>query len=283
MGTADEEAAGVTFSEAKVCLSTSSVYPESTGAAFEIAAGLGFDGIEVMVGVDPISQDPTALRHLSDYHGLPITAIHAPCLLITQRVWGTDPWAKLERARLAATELGAGVVVVHPPFRWQREYAKEFTAGLARMAAESPIIFAVENMYPWRAGARQMEAYAPDWDIVDQDYPAVTLDLSHTSTSRSDPLAMIEQLGTRLRHLHLADGSGTNKDEHLIPGRGDQPCSQVLEQLTRAGFSGNVVLEVNTRRCANRSEREAELIEALAFTRLNLAASVEPDPPNLRA
>jgi len=266
-------------SEAKVCLSTSSVYPESTGAAFEIAAALGFDGIEVMVGVDPVSQDPIALRHLSDYHGVPITAIHAPCLLITQRVWGSEPWGKLDRARVVAGELGAAVVVVHPPFRWQRDYAREFEAALARMHAEYPIAFAVENMYPWRAGNRQMQAYAPDWDVVDRDYPAVTLDLSHTSVSHSDALAMVDALGDRLRHLHLADGSGTNRDEHLIPGRGDQPCAAVLEALTRNGFTGNVVLEVNTRRCANRAAREAELIEALAFTRLNLAAPVEDRGP----
>ncbi|MGQ0844285.1 MAG: sugar phosphate isomerase/epimerase family protein [Sporichthyaceae bacterium] len=260
--------------DAKICLSTSSVYPESTGAAFEIAAALGFDGVEVMVGVDPISQDPKALRHLSDYHGMPITAIHAPCLLITQRVWGTDPWGKLQRAQAVSEELGATTVVVHPPFRWQREYAKAFETGLARMKNETDVAFAVENMYPWKAGTRQMQAYAPDWDIVDRDYPEVTLDLSHTSVSHSDPLRMIEVLGDRLRHLHLADGSGTNKDEHLIPGRGTQPCVQVLEQLSRQGFTGNVVLEVNTRRCANRAEREADLIEALAFTRLHLASSV---------
>jgi sugar phosphate isomerase/epimerase len=262
--------------DAKVCLSTSSVYPESTGAAFEIAAGLGFDGIEVMVGVDPVSQDPNALRHLSDYHAIPITAIHAPCLLITQRVWGGEPWPKLERARAVAVELGAAVVVVHPPFRWQRDYARDFETGLARMREETDVAFAVENMYPWKAGNRSMQAYAPDWDIVDRAYPDVTLDLSHTSTSHSDPLHMVEQLGDRLRHLHLADGSGSNKDEHLIPGRGNQPCAAVLEALSRRGFTGNVVLEVNTRRCTNRAERESDLIEALAFTRLHLAAPPEP-------
>jgi sugar phosphate isomerase/epimerase len=259
------------------------VYPESTGAAFEIAAGLGFDGVEVMVGVDPVSQDPNALRHLSDYHAIPITAIHAPCLLITQRVWGSEPWPKLERARVVAAELGAATVVVHPPFRWQRDYARDFEAGLARLREETDIAFAVENMYPWKAGSRQMQAYAPDWDIVDRAYPDVTLDLSHTSTSHSDPLRMVEQLGDRLRHLHLADGSGSNRDEHLIPGRGNQPCAAVLEALSRRGFTGNVVLEVNTRRCTNRAERESDLIEALAFTRLHLAAPPEPIvAPNLR-
>jgi sugar phosphate isomerase/epimerase len=260
--------------DVKVCLSTSSVYPESTAAAFEIAAALGFDGVEVMVGMDPVSQDGASLRHLSDYHRLPITAIHSPCLLITQRVWGTEPWVKLDRAREVAEELGAGVVVVHPPFRWQRDYARAFEEGLARLADETDIRFAVENMYPWRAGAREVQAYAPDWDIVDREYPAVTLDLSHTSTSHSDPLAMIEILGDRLSHIHMADGSGTNKDEHLVPGRGTQPCAEVLEVLAVRGFAGSVVLEINTRRATNREEREAELMEALAFTRLHMAAPV---------
>ncbi|WP_019875050.1 sugar phosphate isomerase/epimerase family protein [Sporichthya polymorpha] len=268
---------GVQVPDAKVCLSTSSTYPESTGAAFEMAANLGFDGIEVMVGVDPVSQDADALRHLSDYHQMPIIAIHAPCLLITQRVWGTEPWVKLDRAREVAERLGAETVVVHPPFRWQRDYAKAFEAGLASLAEETDIAFAVENMYPWRARGREVKAYAPDWDIVDRDYPQVTLDLSHTAVSGSDPLAMIDALGDRLRHLHMADGSGSNKDEHLIPGRGSQPCAEVLESLARRGFTGNVVLEVNTRRCSNRREREADLAEALAFTRLHLAAAVELD------
>jgi len=261
--------------EARIALSTASVYPESTTAGFEIGASLGYDGIEVMVGMDPVSQDPAALRHLSDYHGLPIIAIHSPCLLITQRVWGTEPWVKLDRAREVAEELGASTVVVHPPFRWQRDYARVFERGLAQLADETDVVFAVENMFPWRAGGREVQAYAPDWDVVDRDYPDVTLDLSHSATSQSDALAMLDALGDRLAHVHMADGSGSAKDEHLIPGRGNQPCAEVLERLAGRGFSGSVVLEVNTRRSPNREQRESELAEALAFTRLYLAAPVQ--------
>ena len=110
----------------RVGLSTSSVFPGSTASAFEVAGRLGYDGVEVMVGTDAISQDPDALAGLVDHYGVPILSIHAPCLLVTQRVWGTDPWGKLERARAAAERLGADTVVVHPPFRWQRAYAREF-------------------------------------------------------------------------------------------------------------------------------------------------------------
>ena len=258
---------------AKVALSTASVYPETCSTAFEIAADLGYDGVEVMVWTDPVSQDPEALRGLSDRYGVPVLAVHAPCLLLTQRVWGTDPWLKLERARAAAERVGAATVVVHPPFRWQREYARSFVEGLHRMQNETDVTFAVENMFPWRARNREVLAYLPHWDLLELDYPSTTLDLSHTATSGSDAVQLVEALGDRLQHVHLADGSGSSKDEHLVPGRGGQPCSDVLERLARNGYDRTVVLEVNTRRAVNRDDREADLAEGLAYARLNLAAA----------
>lgn len=263
----------VRIPDAKVALSTASVYPESTATAFEIAARLGYDGVEVMVWTDPVSQDIDALRRLSDYHHMPILAVHAPCLLITQRVWSTDPWVKLQRARAAAEKLGASTVVVHPPFRWQRQYARDFVNGVWRMADETDVRFAVENMYPWRYRDREMQAYAPDWDVTKDDYRHFTIDLSHAATSRTDALAMVERMGDRLGHVHLADGKGSAKDEHLVPGRGNMPCAEVLESLAHTGFDGHVVIEVNTRRAMSSAEREADLAEALAFTRLHLASS----------
>jgi sugar phosphate isomerase/epimerase len=263
---------------ARVALSTASTYPESTATAFELAARLGYDGVEVMVWTDPVSQDVDALRRLSDYHAVPILAVHAPCLLITQRVWGTDPWAKLVKAQSAAERLGASVVVVHPPFRWQREYAREFVDGIERMADETDVRFAVENMFPLRARGRAVAPYAPGWDPVDDDYRHVTLDLSHTSVSQTDALAMADALGDRLAHVHLADGVGSARDEHLVPGRGTQPCGPLLGRLADQGFDGLVVVEVNTRRAESRADREADLAEALAFTRLHLASASVPEP-----
>ncbi|KRV50964.1 hypothetical protein AQ490_13455 [Wenjunlia vitaminophila] len=262
--------------DAKVALSTAAVYPESTARAFEIASRLGYDGVEVMVWTDPVSQDIEALRRLSDYHELPVVAVHAPCLLITQRVWSTDPWAKLVKARAAAERLGASTVVVHPPFRWQRAYARDFVQGIWRMAGETDVRFAVENMFPWRYRDREVLAYAPDWDPTNEDFRHFTVDLSHTATSRSDALRMVDRMGDRLAHVHLADGNGSAKDEHLIPGRGTQPCAELLERLASNGFTGHVVIEVNTRRALSAAEREADLAEALAYTRLHLASATTP-------
>lgn len=260
--------------EIPVALSTSSVYPERTPDAFEAAARLGYDGLEVMVYTDPVSQSGDALVRLADYHQVPVLAVHTPSLLLTQLVWGREPWAKLLRAKELAERVGAKVVVLHPPFRWQREYVRGFEQGLAKIASETDVIFAVENMFPIRAGATEVSGYAPHWDPTGLDVPNVTLDLSHTAASASDATAMANELGPRLAHVHLADGTGVTSgpvpDEHLVPGRGRQPCAELLRGIAATGYRGMVVAEVNTRRAVTRDERLADLAETLAFARNHL-------------
>jgi sugar phosphate isomerase/epimerase len=260
---------------AQVGLSTASVYPETAPAAFEIAAALGYDGVEIMVWNDPISQDVDALVRLSEKFAVPVLAVHAPCLVITQRVWSPDPWERLVRAKDAAEKLGASTVVVHPPFRWQREYARGFGEGIRRLAGETDVRFAVENMFPLRARGRAVTPYAPDWDPTDEDLPDFTIDLSHTAVSQSDAMDMARKMDARLTHVHLADGLGSARDEHLVPGRGTQPCAELLEALAEQGFDGTIVVEVNTRRAESRAQREADLAEALAYTRLHFVATAE--------
>ena len=194
---------------ARVALSTSSVYPLECAAAFELAERLGYDGVEVMVWTDPVSQEAGALKALSDLHSMPVVSIHAPTLLLTQRVWGPEPWPKVDNSIELATDLGADTVVLHPPFRWQKDYARAFADGVAFREHDTGIKLAVENMFPWRARNRSVEAYLPHWDPVDQPYDHVTLDLSHTATAGSDAMAMAAALGPRLAHIHLADGMGS--------------------------------------------------------------------------
>lgn len=254
----------------RVSLSTSSVYPGSTASGFEIAARLGYDGVEVMVGTDDVSTDLEAVAALARFHEIPVVSVHAPTLLLTQRVWGTEPWGKLERSADMARAVGCGTVVVHPPFRWQRDYAAEFVEGIAALEARTGLTYAVENMYPWRTGRREFQAYAPGWDPVGETYEHVTVDLSHSATARQDPVQMARNLGPRLAHVHLADSLGSAKDEHLIPGRGDQPCAEFLQHVAASEFSGEVVVEVSTRRALDARTREDDLAAALDFAREHL-------------
>ena len=261
-------------------LSTASMYPANAATAFATAARLGYDAVEVMVWTDPVSQEAGALKALSEHHELPIVSIHAPTLLLTQRVMGTDPWGKIDRSIELADAVGAQTVVVHPPFRWQREYAEGFVDGVAERERATGIHVAVENMFPWRGpsrkgapdreGSREWAGYLPHWDPTAQAYDHVTLDLSHTATSGSDALDMARLLGNRLTHVHLADGTGSFKDEHLVPGRGGQPCGEFLELLSDSAYQGAVIVEVGTRKVSP-EQRDIDLAESLAFARLHLS------------
>ena len=261
----------------RIGLSTVSVYPESTAHAFGYAASLGYDAVEVMVGVDGLSQQIEAVRQLSVHHDMPISAIHAPCLLFTQRVWGTEPWGKLQRSADMAHAVGARTVVVHPPFRWQKEYAAGFVDGIKRLEAETGLAFAVENMYPWRASQRRgVEMYLPGRDPSTSDYANTTIDLSHAAIAGDDIVAMAARLGERLRHIHLTDGTGSAKDEHLVPGRGNTGADRFLRHLADSGFDGEIVVEINTRKAATRADREADLAESLAFAREHFLSPATP-------
>ena len=252
----------------RIGLSTVSVYPESTAHAFAYASGLGYDAVEIMVGVDGLSQQVEAVRQLSVHHDMPISAIHAPCLLFTQRVWGTEPWGKLYRSAEMAHAVGAGTVVVHPPFRWQKEYAAGFVAGIERLEKETGLFFAVENMYPWKASSRRgVEMYLPGRDPSDGSYANATIDLSHAAIAGDDIVAMAQRLGPRLRHIHLTDGTGSAKDEHLVPGRGTTGADRFLGHLADSGFDGEIVVEINTRKAATKADRELDLRESLEFAR----------------
>ncbi|ACU95354.1 sugar phosphate isomerase/epimerase family protein [Saccharomonospora viridis] len=260
--------------EIAVTLSTASVWPLRARSAFELAADLGYDGVEVMVWVDPDSQDVGALRQYSKTTGVPVRSVHSPSLLITQRVWSPDPVVRLRRSVEAALELEASTVVVHPPFRWQRRYGAAFSDLLAELEQESGVALAVENMFKVRppGGGRnvRVSAFRPSIDPTDVGYAHYTLDLSHTAAAGMDALALADRMGDGLSHVHLADGTGAPRDEHLVPGRGNQPCAELLERLVERNYRGSVVLEVNTRAAKYAARRVADLAEALLFTRLHL-------------
>src|SRR5687767_8245507 len=103
----------------RLLLSTAPFFRYPLREAFRRAGEAGFDAVEVMVTADPATQDGRTLRELADQFGLSIGALHAPFLLLTRRVWTTDPITKIHRATQVASQAKIPLVVVHPPYRWQ--------------------------------------------------------------------------------------------------------------------------------------------------------------------
>ena len=88
-----------------ILFSSAAFFARPLSQTFDLLADTGYEGAEVMVTKDPASQDPVRMRALAADHGLTIGAIHAPCLLLTRRVWGTDPIANVERTIEVAADI----------------------------------------------------------------------------------------------------------------------------------------------------------------------------------
>ena len=227
-----------------------------------VVAVFGAPGVYLLITGLPIHNAYTA-----------VTACHpagsAICQQLAQNFVGAHVHDVLVTAGLMQT-----IPVLVGAFVGAPLLAREFEAGLTRAQAQTDVKFAVENLYPLRAGNTEVAAYAPNWNPVELDVDHVTLDLSHTAVSGSDALEMADDLGQRLAHVHLADGTRAGlPDEHLIPGRGSQPCGPLLERLHRMNYSGMVVVEISTRRALSPQERYADLEESLAFAREHLRAA----------
>ena len=98
----------------------------------------------------------------------------------------------------------------------------------------------------------------------------MTFDFSHASTAGMNALETVADIQDKLAIVHLTDGSGSLRDEHLVPGRGKMPVAETLQYLAKHNWSGDVVVEVNTRLVAKKTTRTAMLKESLEFARKHL-------------
>lgn len=231
----------------RLLFSSAAFFARPLANTFGIVAETGYAGVEVMVTKDPASQDPARMRALSKEHGLAIRAIHAPSLLVTRKVWGTDPIGKIDRAIRVAEEAEVPLVVMHPPYRWQRSYRRWLDQELPRLEARTGITVAIENMFPVRMGRRGVTFHAnQDLDEL-EGIPHLVLDTSHAAVAGHDLVEVRRRFGERLRHVHLSDNAGKGWDSHLPPGEGVLDLDAFCADLVDSGYEGAVSLEVDLR------------------------------------
>jgi sugar phosphate isomerase/epimerase len=232
----------------RVLLSTAAFFARPLAATFELAGECGYTGVEVMVTKDPASQSASVMRDLAAEHGLWIGALHAPALLLTRAVWGKDPIGKIDTATRVASTANVPLVVMHPPYRWQRAYRTWLRSSLASVEDRTGITVAMENMFPVHIGSHPMMLHA-DQDL-DQlvGIPHLVLDTSHAAVAKHDLIEVRRLFGERLRHVHLSDNAGKGWDSHLPPGEGVLDLDGFLRDLAGSGFGGTVSLEVDLRK-----------------------------------
>src|SRR4029453_5632941 len=168
-----------------------------------------------MVTNDPDTQDASRVRALSEDHALPVLAIHAPFLLMSRRAWGRDPVGKIDRAIELALGVGAPLVVVPPPSRWQSAYRRWLDERLPAMSIERGVRVAVENMFPLRVRGRSVARFPARQSRAPlHGFPDVTLDTSHLAVSGVDLVEAAARVGDRLAHVHFSHKRGKGGGLH---------------------------------------------------------------------
>ena len=167
------------------------------------------------------------------------------------------------------------VVVVHPPFRWQREYA----AGLRRRHRRA------RGVHRHRLRGREHVPLAgrrpaPDGDVPPRlgplrtrPYANATIDLSHAAIAHSDVIEMARAARAaaaphppdRRQRLGQGRAPGAWSRRRWVP-------TAFLRLPGRAGLRRAASCsEINTRRCDTAAERERDLVESLEFAREHFA------------
>jgi sugar phosphate isomerase/epimerase len=231
----------------RILASTGPLYARPLDWALGVVAEAGFDGVELMVTQDPTTQQAETIVAASETEGVAIPVVHGPFLLVTRRVFGSDLVAKAQRSLELASEIGADTMIVHPPFRWQRNFHDWLVREADAEADEFDTRVGVENLYPVSVAGRPVRFHRytePDHLVP---FRNVVLDTSHFGVAGVDINDAYRVLGDRAIHLHVSDNRGQGRDSHAPLGHGVLPLGSFLRRVGREE-DVSITLELDCRR-----------------------------------
>ena len=282
-----------------ILLSSGSLRNYGLNRLFEIAAGTGFDGIEIIVDETTDSADPVYLRRMIKEHGLPIPAVHAPFAFIDPPGWEKEEARRVKRSVRLAEEIGASLVVLHVPFFTDRVFRRWLEEELGSFQETTRVVLGVENMPQARkpGGRLGIRLNGPSilevrrkgiWRLIpsffnppcfpssDPDgisrFPRVVLDTTHLATGGFDPVAAFDRLREKVVHVHLSNFDGR---EHLELRRGHIDIPRFIRHLGEKGYAGAFCLEIMPEYFPSHDEEYTRRLlgDNLALIRRNLVGS----------
>ena len=211
--------------------STGPLFARPLDWAFGVIAEAGYDGAELMVTQDPATQDAEEVLSAARSEGIRPEVVHGPFLLLTRRVFGTDPIDKARRSLELAGAVGADLMIVHPPYRWQRGFHRWLVDDANDEAAVHGARVGVENLFPVAVGSRpvRFHRYTTAEDLA--PFHHVVLDTSHCGVAGVDINAAYSQLREQVAHLHVSDHRGGPRDSHAPLGHGRLPLGAFLARV----------------------------------------------------
>jgi sugar phosphate isomerase/epimerase len=215
----------------RLLASTGPLFARPLDWAFAVMAEAGYDAVELMVTQDPATQDPARVIEAAEQEGIAAEVVHGPFLLLTRRVFGTDPIIKARRSLDLASAVGAHLMIVHPPYRWQRGFHRWLVTEADDESAALGTRVGVENLYPVAVAGRPVRFHRYTEAHHLEPFQNVVFDTSHFGVSGVDLGEAYAQLSERVAHLHVSDQRGGSRDSHAPLGHGRLPLASLLHRV----------------------------------------------------
>jgi sugar phosphate isomerase/epimerase len=232
----------------RISISTGTLFIFPLRKAFEMAAEVGFEGVELIINQDFQRVNSRILMtELAEI--IPIISIHAPFMPLDG--WGT-PVDSLKRSVELAAGVGVPLVTFHPPswlgfelgfWRWLyriHDFQKEVGGG--------EVLLAMENM-PWtgKFKTNQYILSQPEKmiEFITERNLYQTFDCTHMGSGKANFINDFYHFydSGRIRNVHFSDyGHGR---EHLLPGHGILPLTRFLNHLSTTGYDETLTLELS--------------------------------------
>ena len=231
--------------------------------AFADAASFGYDYIELWGGrphayaPDLIKGAADDIRHLSEKYCIPVR-VYTPehnaypfnYMMGNQAQW-EDSIQYLKTAIQASALMGAEAVLLSighsgslPRVRRQARLLHSLHV-LSKEARNLGQTLLLENLTPMESdGYTTLEDYR---SLFEEEIPCVKAmcDVVVPFVQGEDPVDYCRTLGSKMRHLHLTDSNGID-ESHILPGDGIMDLRNLLRGFRRAGYDGNVTIELVT-------------------------------------
>lgn len=257
----------------KLSFSTNGYVRHSVFTAVERIAAAGYEAVELLADVPhlfplPLSHlDLQRLQSTLQKNRLKVANINANTAV---GYYGRTFWEPLFEPSLANADNQAR--------RWRIEYTKNCIElahhlGCPQISVTSgsmlPGVLPEQSMAHLRSSLEEVVSYGKERCIrigieyepglliascnelqgllkdIDSPFLGANLDLGHSHVLGEDAQQVINDLGSKIFHIHLEDIKD-RKHYHLIPGTGDMDFTAILEALDKQSYKGYLTVELYT-------------------------------------
>lgn len=230
----------------RILLSSAALPDFGLDRFFAIAARAGFDGVELVEGVQKDMRHPGYIRDLSSRYELPVLVLRAPHSSAgTASVQTSALDQKIRASLLLAEALSVRIFVIDPAAWNEAPFMRWLQSGYLPLQAQTSVQMAIENLPLIRTRHKFLPLLltaANRLHTVRQVgvFPALAANLAHFQSAGESLTHVWQAHGKRIRHVYLPAQSLEPPNRAPERDDGQLPIPRFLRLLLQERFRGTL-------------------------------------------